>query len=69
MTSNQGQISQNLDHDIEQLEVIIQQLRAEIDNINANIRCRHLAHITHRFFNILIAREEEKIRTMRQNQN
>ena len=69
MTSNQGQISQNLDHDIEQLEVIIQQLRAEIDNINANIRCRHLAHITTRFLNILIERAEEKLRILRQNQN
>ena len=68
-TSNQGQISQDMDHDIEQLENIIQQLRAEIDNINANIRCHHLAHITTRFLNILIARAEEKIRTLRQNQN
>ena len=33
MTSNQGKISQNLDHDIEQLENIIQQLEAEMDNI------------------------------------
>ena len=54
MASNQEQISQNLDHDIEQLENIIQQLRVEIDNINANVRCRHLAHITIRFLNILI---------------
>ena len=69
MTSNQEQIIQNLDHDIEQLENIIQQLRVEIDNINANIRCRHLAHITIRFLNILIQRAEEKIRILRQNQN
>ena len=69
MTSNQGQISQNLNHDIEQLENIIQQLRAEIDNIIANIRWRHLAHITFRFLNILIERAEEKIRILRQNQN
>ena len=53
MSSNQGQTSQNPDHDIEQLENTIQQLRVEIDNINANIRCRHLAHITIRFLNIL----------------
>ena len=69
MTSNQGQISQNLDHDIEQPDNITHQLRAEIDNINANIRCRHLAHITTRFLNILIERAEEKIRILRQNQN
>ena len=69
MTSNQGQISQNLDHDIEQLEIIIQPLRAEIDNMNANIRCRHQAHITTRFLNILIDRAEEKQRILRQNQN
>ena len=69
MTSNQGQISQSLDHDIEQLENIIQQLRVEIDNINANIRCRHLAHITIRFLNILIERAEEKVKILRQNQN
>ena len=31
--SNQGQIRQDLNHDIEQLEHIIEQLRAEIDNI------------------------------------
>ena len=68
MTSNQGQISQNLDHDIEQLKNIIQQLRAEIDNINTNVRFRPLAHITTRFLNILIERAEEKIRIMRQNQ-
>ena len=69
MTSNQEQISQSLDHDIEQLENIIQQFRFEIDNINANVRCRHLAHITTRFLNILIERAEEKIRILRQNQN
>ena len=69
MTSNQGQISQNLDHDIEQSENIIQHLSAEIDNINANIRCRHLAYITTRFLNILIERAEEKLRTLRQNHN
>ena len=66
---NQGQISQDLDHDIEQLENIIQQLRAEIDNINANTRCRQLAHITTRFFTLLISRTEEKLRNLRQNQN
>ena len=69
MSSNQGHTSQNQDHDIEQLENIIQQLRVEIDNINANIRCRHLAHVTIRFLNILIQRAEEKIRILRQNQN
>ena len=69
MTSNQGQTIQNLDHDIEQLENIIQQLRAEIDNINANTRCRQLAHITTRFLTILISRAEEKLRNLRQNQN
>ena len=69
MSSNQGQTSQNPDHDIEQLENIIQQLRVEIDNINANIRCRHLAHITIWFLNILIERAEGKIRILRQNQN
>ena len=69
MSSNQGHTSQNPDNDIEQLENIIQQLRVEIDNINANVRCRHLAHITTRFLNILIERAEEKIRILRQNQN
>ena len=69
MSSNQGQTSQNADHDIEQLENIIQQLRAEIDNIIAGVRYRHLAHITTRCLNILIERAEEKIRILRQNQN
>ena len=67
--SNQGQVSQDLDQDIVQLENIIQQLKAEIDNINANTRCRQLAHITTRFLTILISRAEEKLRTLRQNQN
>ena len=67
--SNQGQISQDINHDIEQLEHIIQQLKAEIDNINANTTCPHLAHITTRFSNILISRAEEKLRNLRQNQN
>ena len=67
--SNQGQISQDLNQDIQQLENIIQQLKAEIDNINANIRCPQLAHITTRFLNILIERAEEKLRILRQNQN
>ena len=67
--SNQGQISQDLNQNIEHLEHIIQQLKAEIDNINSNIRCPQLAHITIRFLNILIERAEEKIRTLRQNQN
>ena len=67
--SNQGQISQDLNQSIEHLEHIIQQLKAEIDNINSNIRCPQLAHITIRFLNILIERAEEKIRTLRQSQN
>ena len=67
--SNQGQISQDLDQDIEQLENIIQQLKAEIDNINANTRCPQLAHITTRFLTILISRAEEKLRNLRQIKN
>ena len=67
--SNQGPISHDFDQDIEQLENIIHQLKAEIDNINANTRCRQLAHITTRFLTILISRAEEKLRNLRQNQN
>ena len=67
--SKQGQRSHDLDHDIEQLENIIQQLRAEIDNINANVRYRQLANIITRFLTILISRAEEKLRTLRKNQN
>ena len=67
--SNQGQISQDENHNIIQLEHIIQQLRAEIDNINSNIRCPQLAHITIRFFIVLINRAEEKLRVLRQSQN
>lgn len=48
--SNQGQVSQELHQDMEQLENIIQQLKAEIDNMNANTKCRQLAHITTRFW-------------------
>ena len=67
--SNLGQISQDLNQNIEQLEHIIQQLKAEIDNINANTRCPQLAHISTRFLTILISRAEEKLRNLRQNQN
>ena len=67
--SNQGQISQDLNQNIEHLEHIIQQLKAEIDNINSNIRCPQLAHITIRFLNVLIERAEEKLRVLRQSQN
>ena len=67
--SNQGQIGQISNQDIENLENIITQLKAEIDNINANIRCRQLAHITTRFLSILISRAEDKLRTLRQSQN
>ena len=67
--SNQGQISQDLNHDIMQLEHIIQQLKAKIENINANTTCPQLAHITTRFLTILVSRAQEKLRNLRQNQN
>ena len=67
--TNQRQRSQDLNHDIEQRENIIQQLRVEIDNINANIGCPQLAHITTRLLKILISRAEEKFQTLRQHQN
>ena len=67
--SNQGQISQDVNQNIIQLEHIIQQLKDEIDNINSNIRCPQLAHITIRFLNVLIERAEEKLRVLRQSQN
>ena len=67
--SNQGQISQDLNQNIERLQLIIQQLKAEIDNINANTRRPQLAHISTRFLTILISRAEEKLRNLRQNQN
>ena len=67
--SNQGQISQDVNQNIIQLEHIIQQLRAEIDNINSNIRCPQLAHITIRFLNVLIESAEEKLRVLRHSQN
>ena len=67
--SNQGQISQDVNQNIIQLEHIIQQLKDEIDNINSNIRCPQLAHITIRFLNVLIERAEENLRVLRQSQN
>ena len=66
---NQGQIGQISNQDIENLENIITQLKAEIDNINANVRCPQLAHITTRFLSILISRAEDKLRTLRESQN
>ena len=67
--SNQEQISQDLNQNIEKAEHIIQQLNAEIDNINANTRCPQLAHISTRFLTILDLRAEEKLQNLRQNQN
>ena len=67
--SNQEQISQDLNQNIEQLELIIQQWKAEIDNIIANTRCPQLAHISTRFLTILISKDEVNLRILRQNQN
>ena len=67
--SNQGQIGQISNQDIENLENIITQLKAKIDNINANVRCPQLAHITTRFLSILISRAEDKLLTLRESQN
>ena len=67
--SKTGKRLQDLDYDIEQLKNIIKQLKAEIDNIDVNVRCPQLAHITARFLSISISRAEEKLRTLRQNQN
>ena len=47
--SNRAQGRQILENDAEQLENIITQLKNEIDNINANVRCPQLAHIDIRF--------------------
>ena len=67
--SNQAQECQILENDTEQLENIITQLKNEIDNINANVRCPQLARISVRFLTILISRTEERLRTLQQNQN
>ena len=67
--SNQGQINQALQHDEQELLTIIQNLRMEITNIQQTVHCTSLQNVTIRFLQILIARAESKLASIRSSQN
>ena len=58
--SEQGRI--NIGREIQALETMIQQLEAEMRNVEATIQCETLKRITMRFLQILKDRAETKIR-------
>ena len=65
--SEQGQTS--IDREIQALETMVQQLEAEMRNVEATIQCATLKGITMRFLQILKDRAETKIRLLRERQN
>ena len=65
--SEQGQT--NTGREIQALETMVQQLEAEMRNVEATIQCETLKGITMRFLQILKDRAETKIRLLRERQN
>ena len=65
--AEQGQ--DNINHQIQALETMIQQLSSEIISIEANLECEALKRVTIRFLQVLIQRAESKIRLLRESQN
>ena len=59
----------NINHQIQALETMIQQLSSEIISIEANIECQALKRVTIRFLQVLIQRAESKIRLLRESRN
>ena len=59
----------NINHQIQALETMIQQLSSEIISIAANLECEALKTVTKRFLQVLIQRAESKIRLLRESQN
>ena len=67
--SEQEQINQNTDQEIQNLETIIQQLESEIRNVENTIECQTLKRVTINFLQILKSRANAKIQALRENQS
>ena len=67
--SEQEQINQSTDQEIQNLETIIQQLESEIRNVENTIECQVLKRVTINFLQILKSRANAKIQALRENQN
>ena len=67
--SEQEQINQSTDQEIQNLETIIQQLESEIRNVENTIECQTLKRVTINFLQILKSRANAKIQALRENQN
>ena len=67
--SEQEQINQSTDQEIQNLETIIQQLESEIRNVELTIECQTLKRVTINFLQILKSRANAKIQALRENQS
>ena len=67
--SEQEQINQSTDQEIQNLETIIQQLESEIRNVEITIECQTLKRVTINFLQILKSRANAKIQALRENQS
>ena len=67
--SEQEQINQSTDQEIQNLETIIQQLESEIRNVEITIECQTLKRVTMNFLQILKSRANEKIQALKENQS
>ena len=67
--SEQEQINQSTDQEIQNLETIIQQLESEIRNVETTIECQTLKRVTINFLQILKSRANAKIQALRENQS
>ena len=67
--SEQEQIDQSTDQEIQNLETIIQQLESEIRNVEITIECQTLKRVTINFLQILKSRANAKIQALRENQS
>ena len=67
--SEQEQINQITDQEIQNLETIIQQLESEIRNVEITIECQTLKRVTINFLQILKSRANAKIQALRENQS
>ena len=67
--SEQEQINQSTDQEIQNLETIIQQLESEIRNVEITIECQTLKRVTIIFLKILISRANAKTQALRENQS
>ena len=67
--SEQEQINQSTDQEIQNLETIIQQLESEIRNVENTIECQTLKRVSINFLQILKSRANAKIQALRENQS